>query len=432
MANNTSAKAKKLNSELIDFLKNSPTPFHAVKNMEAILKKNGFKEIKESQKWELKKDGRYYLKKNDSSLLAFQRGKKDLLKTGIRMVGAHTDSPCLRVKPSPNKHFKNYFQLSVDIYGGALLNPWFDRDLSMAGRVNYINKKGDIVSELIDLKRPIAFIPSLAIHLDRKANENRTIAKQKDLNPIILQNNDKMDFHKILTKSLKGQVKKILEHEVYLYDCQEPNIVGLEEDFLASARLDNLLSCFIGLKSLLNSKGDVPSLLICNDHEEVGSASACGAEGPMLKSFLERLLGSAENLARTIDLSMMVSADNAHGIHPNYSDKHDENHGPILNAGPVIKINNNQRYATNSDTSSMFSFLCEKAKIPYQKFVVRNDMGCGSTIGPITATSIGVKTIDVGVPTFGMHSLRELAGTQDSHHLMKVLEEFYNSNKVMP
>ncbi|MDH5581890.1 MAG: M18 family aminopeptidase, partial [Bdellovibrionales bacterium] len=356
MAKNTSSKAKQLNTELISFLKNSPTPFHAVKNMETILKKNGFKEIKESQKWDIKKGGNYFLKKNDSSILAFRSGKKDFLKTGIRMVGAHTDSPCLRVKPTPNKHYKNYFQLSVDIYGGALLNPWFDRDLSMAGRVNYINKKGEIVSELIDFEKPIAFIPSLAIHLDRKANENKTVAKQKDLNPIILQNNDKMDFHKMLTKALKGQVKKILEHEIYLYDCQEPNIVGLEEDFIASARLDNLLSCFLGLKSLLNSKGDIPSLLICNDHEEVGSASACGAEGPMLKSFLERLLGNAENVARTIDLSMMVSADNAHGIHPNFSDKHDENHGPLLNAGPVIKINNNQRYATNSDSSSMFPF----------------------------------------------------------------------------
>ncbi len=432
MRKKTTAKQSELNQELIEFLEASPTPFHAVAKIEKILKKNGFSEIKEAQKWDLKKGEKYYLKKNGSSILAFVMGKKDFLKTGFRMVGAHTDSPCLRVKPQPNKHFKNYFQLAVDIYGGALLNPWFDRDLSMAGRVSYINNKGEIVSELVDFKKPIAFIPSVAIHLDRTANENKTIAKQKELNPIILQNNDKMDFHKMLTKELKGKVEKILEHEIYLYDCQSPRMVGLEEDFLVSARLDNLLSCFVGLKALLKNKGEISSVLVCNDHEEVGSASACGAEGPMLKNFLERVCGGIEKMAITIDQSMMVSADNAHGIHPNFSEKHDENHGPLLNDGPVIKINNNQRYATNSDTSAMFGFLCEKAKVPYQKFVVRNDMGCGSTIGPITATSIGVKTVDVGVPTFGMHSLRETAGAQDSFYLMKVLEEFYNSKKVMP
>lgn len=420
------------NKELIEFLKNSPTPFHAVESMESILKNHKFKELKEGDKWNLQKGKRYYLKKNDSSLMAFKMGKKDVLTTGIRMVGAHTDSPCLRVKPNANKVFKNYYQVGVEVYGGALLNPWFDRDLSMAGRVSYLNTKGEIKSELIDFKKPIAIVPSLAIHLDRTANENRTVNKQLHMAPLILQGDEKADFNEILKKQLQGKVEKILEHEIYLYDTQAPSEIGLKKDFLASARLDNLLSCFIGLKALVESDDNIPSLLICNDHEEVGSASAAGAEGPMLKSFLERLTKNVENFARTINSSLLISVDNAHGIHPNFADRHEENHGPLLNEGPVIKINNNQRYATNSDTSAMFGFLCEKAKVPYQKFVVRSDMGCGSTIGPITATNLGVKTVDVGVPTFGMHSIRELAGTKDPTYLKNALVEFFNCVKVMP
>src|SRR5690606_22142238 len=205
--------------------------------------------------------------------------------------------------------------------------------------------------------------------------------------------------------------EEILDYEISLYDTQPPAIVGQREQFIASARLDNLLSCFIGLQALLQADGSQSTLLICTDHEEVGSASCCGAKGPLLQNFLERLLPDNETRTRVIEQSMMISADNAHGIHPNFPDRHDENHGPLLNRGPVIKINANQRYASTSDGSALFRLLCQQTDVPVQNFVARTDMGCGSTIGPVIASEVGVRTLDVGVPTFAMHSIRELAGT---------------------
>ena len=426
-----------LNKGLLNFLKNSPTPFHAVANMVEELKQNGFKELEESKKWSVKKGGKYFVTRNGSSIIAFKMGKSDHKKSGFRMVGAHTDSPCLKAKPNPIKKFKNYLQLSVETYGGVLLAPWFDRDLSLAGRVSYLDKKGKINSVNIDFKKAIATVPSLAIHLDRKANENRSINKQKHMPPVLMQleEGEEVSLNDLLTDELKKagnskDVEKILEHELYFYDTQAPAQIGLNKQFIASARLDNLLSCYVGMVSLIDSDDSLPALITCNEHEEVGSSSAAGAAGPFLKSALERLAGTNEGFSVMVNSSYMVSVDNAHGIHPNFSDVHDENHGPILNQGPVIKINNNQRYATNSDTSAVFSYLCEKVGVPYQKFVTRSDLGCGSTIGPISATTIGVNTLDVGVPTFGMHSIRETAGSKDSFYLFKVLREFFNEKKA--
>jgi aspartyl aminopeptidase len=225
-------------------------------------------------------------------------------------------------------------------------------------------------------------------------------------------------------------IKQVLDYEISLYDTQPPALIGLEQDFIASARLDNLLSCFIGLQAILEADAEVSSLLICTDHEEVGSASCCGAKGPMLQQFLERLVPEVDTRVRIIERSMMISADNAHGIHPNFMDKHDENHGPLLNRGPVIKVNANQRYATTSETSAFFRLLCEKAEVPVQIFVARTDMGCGSTIGPVVASEVGVKTIDVGSPTFAMHSIRELAGVFDGWYLYKASVEFFQYSKA--
>jgi aspartyl aminopeptidase len=210
-----------------------------------------------------------------------------------------------------------------------------------------------------------------------------------------------------------------------LYDTQAPALIGLQQDFIASARLDNLLSCFVGVQAILNADENVSSLLICTDHEEVGSTSCCGAKGPMLQQFLERLIPDTETRIRVIERSLMISADNAHGVHPNFMDRHDENHGPLLNRGPVVKINANQRYATTSETGGFFNWLCEQNQVPVQVFVARTDMGCGSTIGPIVSSEVGVKTIDVGVPTFAMHSIRELAGVADAHYLYRIATAFY-------
>ena len=408
----------------------SPTPFHAVEQMVYKLECAGYQRLYESDAWQLQKQQGYFVLRNDSSIIAFKLGEEDVAETGIQMVGAHTDSPCLKVKPQPEIISKGYWQLGVEVYGGALLNPWFDRDLSLAGRLSYLDDDGDLNHHLINFENPIAVIPSLAIHLDREANKNRSINAQKDIPPILLKlpNEDRPDFKQILLQLLQKDIEdavEVLDYELCFYDVQEPAYVGLHQDFIASARLDNLLSCFTGLMAMTETSNPGSKMLVCTDHEEVGSASAAGAQGNFLESVLKRIAGSEENFARMIDHSMLISADNAHGIHPNYTDKHDDNHGPIINNGPVIKLNANQRYASNSETSAIFKQLCKKADVPVQSFVVRSDMACGSTIGPITASEIGIKTLDVGVPTFAMHSIRELAGRWDGWYLFRVLKEFY-------
>jgi aspartyl aminopeptidase len=422
------------NQKLLGFLQASPTPFHATSAIAAALQEAGFVQIHEVDAWQLQPGGRYYLTRNDSSIIAFVYGRQELLDSGIRMLGAHTDSPCLRVKPQPELNRKGYFQLGVEVYGGALLAPWFDRDLSLAGRVTYSTTDNRIASALVDFAAPVAVVPSLAIHLDREVNNSRSINPQRDIVPLLLQVGADQALQPAFKNLLLQQLWKehpdldaaqVLDYEISLYDTQAPAIIGLQQDFIASARLDNLVSCFVGLQAILQADDQVSSLLICSDHEEVGSTSCCGAKGPMLQQFLERLIPAAETRIRVIERSLMISADNAHGVHPNFMDRHDENHGPLLNSGPVIKINANQRYATSSETSGFFRWLSDQQEVPVQAFVVRTDMACGSTIGPIVASEVGVKTIDVGVPTFGMHSIRELAGVRDAWLLYRVVHAFY-------
>ncbi|GBO87760.1 M18 family aminopeptidase [Marinobacter salsuginis] len=422
------------NKDLLKFLNTSPTPWHAVDTMKQRLIAAGFQELDEREDWSLAKNQGYFVIRNGSSIVAFRTGSKDVATSGIRMVGAHTDSPCLKVKPTPELRRKGFFQLGVEVYGGVLLNPWFDRDLSLAGRVTVLDEDGKVRDTLVDFRKPIAFIPSLAIHLDREANSNRTVNPQTDLPPVVMQvpESDTTSFVDLLSQQVRTEsglsVRKVLGYELSFYDAREASFVGLRDDFIASARLDNLLSCYIGLQSLLKASGDEAALLVCNDHEEVGSMSAEGAQGPFLTAVLDRWAGSGK--ARAIARSMMVSADNAHGIHPNYMDKHDENHGPILNQGPVIKVNHNQRYATNSRSAAVYRHISDELGLPHQTFVVRSDMGCGSTIGPLTAGNLGVTTLDIGVPQFGMHSIRELIGTEDGFTLFRVLTEFMQREQI--
>lgn len=422
------------NQGLLEFIQSSPTAFHATTQIAQRLQQAGFTRLSEGDSWTLESGNRYFVTRNDSSVIAFVYGTEPLLDKGIRMVGAHTDSPCLKVKPQPELNRRGYFQLGVEVYGGALLAPWFDRDLSMAGRVSYRDDQNSVRSLLIDFIDPVAVIPSLAIHLHREANSNRSINAQKDIVPVLLQLDPGAtqlpEFRQLLLKHIQREhpqlsIAQVLDYEISLYDTQAPALVGMEKEFIASARLDNLLSCYVGLQALLQADPAVTSLLICTDHEEVGSASSCGAKGPMLEQFIERLVPDIESRVRLLDRSLMVSADNAHGIHPNFMEQHDENHGPLINAGPVIKVNANQRYATTSETSGLFRLLCDQVQVPVQNFVARTDMGCGSTIGPVTASEVGVKTLDVGVPTFAMHSIRELAGKSDAWYLYQVLAAFY-------
>jgi len=416
------------NQSLLAYIQASPTPFHAVSEMRALLDKAGFTSLKEGDEWSLDVGGKYYVTRNGSSLIAFTLpATGDLLvDSGIRMMGAHTDSPCLKIKPNPDVFKNGFHQLGVEKYGGVLLNPWFDRDLSLAGRVSYATKEGVINSTLVDFKNPVAVIPSLAIHLDREANENRTVNPQLHMPPImaIAQEQESVSFKGYLAQQLTSQGLAdvdVLDYEICCYDTQPPAIIGLNAEFIASARLDNLLSCYVGLQALIDSNSPVSNLLICNDHEEVGSTSAVGAHGTFLKSVLERLCTDPRSLSRLIANSLMISIDNAHGVHPNYADKHDEQHGPMLNGGPVIKVNSSQRYATNSESAAIYRQICRRLSIPVQSFVVRSDMGCGTTIGPITAKELGVRTLDIGIPTFAMHSVRELAGSQDTQYLYQSL-----------
>ena len=281
-------------------------------------------------------------------------------------------------------------------------------------------------------------IPSLAIHLDREVNKNKTVNPQQHL-PVILSTHDsdtKPNIRDMLLSKLnqdhpEAKAQSILDFDLCLYDSELPQVVGLNHEFVASARLDNLVSCYTGLCALSDSRSTLPAMLVCNDHEEVGSQSAIGAQGPFLRSVLERWCGSTEIYQRAVNRSMLISADNSHGIHPNYADKHDQNHGPLLNKGPVIKINHNQRYATNSVTSAIYRQLCDEHDIPLQVFVSRTDLACGSTIGPLTASEVGVQTLDVGIPQFAMHSVRELCGVHDVDYLYRSLLGFYGSEILL-
>lgn len=429
---------------LLGFLNDSPTPFHAVANVAARLSEAGYVAVEEGARWDLMLPGKYYFTRNDSSLVAVNLNHQPAGQ-GFRLIGAHTDSPCLKVKPNAITCNNGYAKLAVEVYGGALLSPWFDRGLGLAGRVTLTTAAGKLENRLLNVARPIGFIPSLAIHLDREANDGRSINKQQELPAVLCRvaetsaskkaaSNPPPDFNAFLKAQLKRQYPRltvggILTFELCLYDCQGAEIVGLENEFIASARLDNLLSCYAGMEALVAAKQKTNNVLVLNDHEEVGSASASGAEGPFLQSVLMRLCGDEAALARALSRSMLVSADNAHGVHPNYAHKHEPGHQPLMNDGPVIKVNSNQRYATNSETAALYQRVCERNKLPFQTIVVRSDMACGTTIGPITAARLGLRTVDIGVPQLGMHSIRELAGVLDQHTLLAALKGFYETSE---
>ena len=424
------ADGNQFNSDLMVFLDASPTPFHAVRCMSELLAKSGFTELNESDNWTLKTGDKHFLSRNGSSIIAFTVGSTPLTTAGLRMTGAHTDSPCLMVKPQPEIAVKGYLQLGVEVYGGALLNPWFDRDLSIAGRLVYRNKRQQLKQTLVDFKRPVAIIPSLAIHLDRKANSDRTVNAQTDLPPLLMMTDKAESFRELLADEFLLDGEEVLDYEMCLYDTQGAAMLGINNELLASARLDNLLSCFATTQALIQADATNTCLMVCNDHEEVGSVSAVGADGPFLEAVVARLTESDERNA-VIDKSLMISCDNAHAVHPNYPSTHDSLHSPRLNGGPVIKVNVKQRYATTSLTASLFRQLCADVDVPVQSFVSRSDTACGSTIGPITAARLGVATLDVGIPQLAMHSCREVTGSQDAARLTDVLAAFFNRSSSL-
>jgi len=416
-------KKQDFNEGLLGFLDASPTPFHATLNMTMMLSNAGFTKLDEVDKWELEKGKKYFVTRNDSSVIAFTYPKAK----NYTMVGAHTDSPNLKLKPNPVTKEHGVVKFGVEPYGGLLLNPWFDRNLSLAGRVTYLDSNDKIQDSLINVEKSIAIIPSLAIHLDDKANKDKTVNKQTDISPILTTNDD-FEFDEFLKWQLAKEdildVKELYASELSFYDTQKASYVGLHDDFIASARLDNLLSCYVGLLSICSLEGGEPMLFIASDHEEVGSESTSGAGGSFLENTLRRMYSDYDEYMEMIRSSIMISADNAHAIHPNFPAKHDSKHAPYINKGSVIKVNANQRYASNSTTISRFMNVAKSLNEPYQEFVTRSDMGCGSTIGPITATRLGIDTLDVGLPTFAMHSIRELCGSDDAHSLYKIIMGF--------
>ena len=424
---NKQTKADRIQS-LLEFIDRSPTPFHAVQEITNTLSNKGFIEIKETDAWRLKPNGRYFLTRNDSSLIAFVVGSKPEFK----IIGAHTDSPNLRLKPQAVYAKNGYLQLGVEVYGGVLLSTWTDRDLSLAGRVVLAGKKNPS-TKLIRFKQALLRIPQLAIHLNRNVNKKGLILnEQNHLPPIFsMQNKSAPDevLKKMVARELKCKPVNIMGLDLSLYDTQPGTLAGAEREFIFSGRLDNLASCHSAMHALTEStmKDPATRVIAFYDHEEVGSESAQGAGSPFLKDVLERIILSEkrEGFLRAMANSFFISADMAHAIHPNYSEMHDNQHMPIINGGPVIKSNAGQRYATDAMSSVWFESLCKKAGIPVQKFVVRSDLGCGSTIGPITAANLGVRTVDIGNPMLSMHSIREMAGANDHELLIRAFKEFF-------
>lgn len=428
-----------LAQDLINFIDASPTPWHAVAEASRRLEAAGFRALDPSATWQVSPGDKVYVTRAGSSLLAFQVGTEPLTSSGFRLVGAHTDSPNLRLKPSPAYMKRGYAQLGVEVYGGVLWHTWLDRDLSLAGRVVVAGADGKTASHLVDFgRRSLLRIPNIAIHLNRTVNsEGLKLNAQEHLAPIwALEASGDVDLAQLIAQELaKGGVTvapaDVLAWDLCLYDVQPSTRSGLSGEFVHAPRLDNLGSSHAALAALLESKPRASTCgVVLYDHEEVGSRSAQGAASPFLRDTLERLAAALghterESYLRALDASFVISADMAHAIHPNYVDRHEPNHAPLLGAGPVIKSNANQSYATDAETAAFFVRLCRDAGVTPQHFVTRTDMPCGSTIGPVTAGELGVRTIDIGNPMLSMHSIREMAAASDVEKMVAVLRRFF-------
>ncbi len=418
-----SADAVPDHTDLIEFLDASPSPWHAVES--TIDRLDGFTRLDETEAWTDLPDAGYVVR--SGAIIAWRLPSGSTSgHTPFRVVGAHTDSPCLRVKPRPDTGGHGWKQLAVEVYGGILNNTWLDRDLGIAGRV--VGADGAV--SLLNVAEPVARVPQLAVHLDRDVNSGGlTLDTQQHLTPVWGVGASTPGEFASWVRETAEMSSDPAWWELCLYDVQGAAVIGADHSLLASGRLDNQLSCWAAATALAAADPvDHIAVAVLNDHEEVGSSSNTGAAGPFLEAVLSRIVaargGGVEELARAFAGSSCVSADNAHAVHPNYPERHEPGHRPIVNAGPAIKVNSNQRYATSGDTAAVFQRACEAAGVPWQVFVSRNNMPCGSTIGPITATRLGIATVDVGVPQLSMHSARELCGIDDPGHLAAALRAF--------
>eukprot|EP01063_Lacrimia_lanifica_P017936 TRINITY_DN24914_c0_g1_i1.p1 TRINITY_DN24914_c0_g1~~TRINITY_DN24914_c0_g1_i1.p1 ORF type:complete len:478 (+),score=184.82 TRINITY_DN24914_c0_g1_i1:63-1496(+) len=455
---------QKVAGECLSFLRNSPSPFHAVDHCKSELAKHGFQQLREDANWgdHVKASGKYYVTRNQSSLIAFTVGgeyKATGGAGGFKIVGAHTDSPCFVLKPRTAEKSCGYKMVGLQTYGGGLWHTWFDRDLSIAGRVVFRNG-GELASKLIRVDKPIMRIPNLAIHLTTADERTKgfNFNKETHLLPMLCtemmsqlvneapeaekeKNADAPKHHaeilNVIARECGVDAKDLVDFELYVYDTQEPIIGGLYDEFIFSARIDNQISCYSGMAALFAvddaavQKDSMVNMVAVYDHEEVGSNSHVGASSAFTNDVIRRVVACFSDhhdaFEQALRASFVASVDGVHGVHPNYTERHQMNHRPLMHKGPTIKYNSNQRYATNSVGSAIMKRCADLAEVPFQEVCVKNDSPCGSTIGPIISTSTGILTVDLGNAMLSMHSVREQCGTVDLLYMNRLLESFFKN-----
>ncbi|GGY09988.1 M18 family aminopeptidase [Streptomyces hiroshimensis] len=414
--------------DLMTFLAASPSPYHAVANTAERLEKAGFRQVAETDAWDGTTGGKYVTR--GGAIIAWYVPEGATPATPFRIVGAHTDSPNLRVKPLPDTGSAGWRQVAVELYGGTLLNTWLDRDLGLSGRITL----RDGSHRLVNVDRPLLRVPQLAIHLDRGVNQDGLkLDKQRHMTPIWgLGEPSEGDLIRFVAEETEVAAEDITGWDLMVHSVEPPAYLGRDQELLAGPRMDNLLSVHAGTAALTAAIGSeglpfIP-VLAAFDHEENGSQSDTGAEGPLLGNVLERSVfargGTYEDKARAFAGTICLSSDTGHAVHPNYSERHEPGHHPVPNGGPILKVNVNQRYATDGSGRAVFAAACERAGVPWQHFVSNNSMPCGTTIGPITAARHGIATVDIGVACLSMHSARELCGADDPFLLAAALTAF--------
>lgn len=421
---------KNISQQLLEFIENSPTCFHAVQAMTDILSAEGFTELKENQKWHIENGGRYFVTRNGSSLIAFTVPVQEM--KGMHIIASHSDSPSFKIKENPELESEgHYIRLNVEGYGGMIRAPWFDRPLSVAGRVIVKDKaQGGFRSILVDIGRDLVIIPNLAIHMDRQINDSCKYNIQKDMLPIYGDLSAKGTFMKLIADTAGVPEEEILGHDLFLYNRQKGTVWGASGEFLSCSRLDDLQCAFASLKGFLAGKRQEYLAVHCVlDNEEVGSGTKQGAASTFLYDTLTRIhtslgLSQEDYLIHLAD-SFMISADNAHAVHPAHTDKADPANRPYINGGIVIKFSASQKYCTDGVSAAIFRDLCQRAGVPVQTFVNRSDMAGGSTLGNISNTQVALNTVDIGLPQLAMHSPYETAGVKDTGYLIRAAEEFF-------
>ena len=414
--------------KLLDFIEKSPTAFQAVDEMQKRLTENGFEVLSEKEYWKLIPGEKYLVTRNNSALIAFCIPEKE--SRVFHIMASHSDSPSFKIKENPEIKVDNsYVKLNVEKYGGMLMAPWFDRPLSVAGRV-IIRRNGGLKEKLINIKRDLVMIPNLAIHMNREANNGVSYNPQKDLQPLFAVGNTDRTLLEIIAEQTGVKKEDIISHDLFLYNRMPGTIWGADKEFVSSARLDDLQCAFASMEGLLRAQNHESIAVHCvMDNEEVGSGTKQGAASTFLKDTLLRInmgLGRTyEEYLMTLAGSFMVSADNAHALHPNYTDKTDPTNHPVLNKGIVIKFNANQKYCTDAVSAAIFKELCTKAGVPYQTFVNRSDIAGGSTLGNISNTQVPMNTVEIGLPQLAMHSPYETAGVKDTEYLVRAAEELF-------